>query len=83
MSPIPSVRILEDSLRRLGTDYIDFYITHRQPAIEAIPAVMDTLLTFKKEGKIRGIGISNATPRSSRPISAAARSTWCRSISAC
>ena len=53
---------LEDSLRRLGTDYIDFYITHRQPAIEAIPAVMDTLLTFKKEGKIRGIGISNATP---------------------
>ena len=52
---------LEDSLRRLGTDYIDVYITHRQPEVEDVPQVMDTLLSLKKEGKIRAIGISNAT----------------------
>ena len=52
---------LEDSLRRLGTDYIDVYITHRQPEVEEVPRLMDTLLSLKKEGKIRAIGISNAT----------------------
>lgn len=52
---------LEDSLRRLGTDYIDVYITHRQPDLAEVPQVMDTLLSLKKEGKIRAIGISNAS----------------------
>ena len=52
---------LEDSLRRLGTDYIDVYITHRQPPVDEVPQLMDTLLSLKKEGKIRAIGISNAT----------------------
>ena len=53
---------LEDSLRRLGTDYIDVYICHRQPPVEEAGQVMDTLLSFKKEGKIRAIGISNGSP---------------------
>jgi len=53
---------LEDSLRRLGTDYIDVYICHRQPAVEEVAPIMDTLATFKKEGKIRAIGISNGSP---------------------
>lgn len=53
---------LEDSLRRLGTDYIDVYIAHRQPPIGEVAGVMDSLLTFKKEGLIRAIGISNADP---------------------
>lgn len=53
---------LEDSLRRLGTDYIDVYICHRQPPVEEVAGIMDTLLSFKKEGKIRAIGISNGSP---------------------
>jgi methylglyoxal reductase len=53
---------LEGSLRRLNTDYIDIYITHRQPDDMAlIPEVYNTLSKFKKEGKIRAIGISNAS----------------------
>ena len=53
---------LEDSLRRLATDYIDIYIIHRQPDdIGQIPEVYDTLYGFQKEGKIRAIGISNAS----------------------
>lgn len=53
---------LEDSLRRLGTDYIDVYICHRQPPVEEVSGIMETLLSFKKEGKIRAIGISNGSP---------------------
>lgn len=52
---------LEDSLRRLGTDYIDVYISHRQPDPEDVPELMHTLMSLKKEGKIRAIGISNST----------------------
>jgi methylglyoxal reductase len=53
---------LEDSLRRLKTDYIDVYITHRQPAPDGVGEVAETLNTFLKEGKIRAIGLSNASP---------------------
>lgn len=54
---------LEDSLRRLKTDYIDIYIAHRQPDdIKEVELVCHTLAEFKKEGKIREIGLSNASP---------------------
>lgn len=53
---------LEESLTRLQTDYLDVYFTHRQPIDVPIEETMGALLQFKKEGKIRAIGISNATP---------------------
>ena len=53
---------LEASMQRLGTDYIDLYITHWQDPTTPIAQVMDTLLGLKKEGKIRAIGISNVSP---------------------
>ena len=54
---------LEDSLRRLGTDYIDLYIIHRQPDDpREVAQLMETLKSFQREGKIREIGISNASP---------------------
>ena len=53
---------LEGSLKRLNTDYIDIYITHRQPDdISLIPDIYNTLDKFLREGKIRAIGISNST----------------------
>lgn len=53
---------LEDSLRRLNTDYIDIFITHRQPDdIAEVEGVYETMAAFKKEGKIREIGLSNAS----------------------
>ena len=52
---------LEQSLRRLKTDYIDLYQTHWQDATTPIAETMQTLLDFKKEGKIRAIGASNAS----------------------
>jgi aryl-alcohol dehydrogenase-like predicted oxidoreductase len=53
---------IEDSLRRLRTDYIDLYQVHwpdpRVP-IEETAAALDELRT---EGKIRAIGVSNHSP---------------------
>jgi methylglyoxal reductase len=53
---------IEESLRRLGTDYIDLYITHWQDATTAIAETMDALLSLKDQGKIRAIGASNLNP---------------------
>ena len=52
---------IEQSLRRLQTDYIDLYQTHWQDATTPIAETMGALLELKKEGKIRAIGVSNAT----------------------
>lgn len=51
---------VEQSLSRLGTDYIDLYFTHWQDETTPIEETMDALLSLKKAGKIRAIGISNA-----------------------
>jgi methylglyoxal reductase len=52
---------LEISLRLLDTDYIDLYITHWQDPTTPVEETMSTLLELKDEGKIRAIGVSNAT----------------------
>lgn len=58
-----TIRIeLEDSLRRLDTDYIDLYHTHWQPMEPdkyPIEDAMQCLMKLKEEGKIRSIGVSN------------------------
>jgi aryl-alcohol dehydrogenase-like predicted oxidoreductase len=52
---------VEDSLFRLQTDTIDLYQTHWQEETTAIAESMGELLKLKQEGKIRAIGVSNAT----------------------
>jgi aryl-alcohol dehydrogenase-like predicted oxidoreductase len=51
---------LEGSLRRLGTDYVDLYLTHWQDVTTPIEDTMALLLDFKRQGKIRAIGACNA-----------------------
>lgn len=51
---------VEESLRRLGTDYIDVYQTHWQDSTTPISETMEALLELKEEGKIRAIGACNA-----------------------
>ncbi|MEY9560203.1 aldo/keto reductase [Sinorhizobium fredii] len=50
---------VEQSLRRLGTDYIDLYITHWQDATTPIEETVAALEELKRAGKIRAIGASN------------------------
>lgn len=52
-------RALEDSLRRLGTDYIDIYHLHGFDALTPIEEVQETLNVFVREGKVRYIACSN------------------------
>lgn len=52
---------VEASLKRLKTDVIDLYQTHWQDPTTPIERTMETLMELKREGKIRAIGVSNAT----------------------
>lgn len=52
---------IEESLRRLGTDYIDLYQTHWQDETTPVAETMGALLDLKREGKVRAIGVSNAS----------------------
>jgi aryl-alcohol dehydrogenase-like predicted oxidoreductase len=52
---------IEESLRRLKTDYIDLYQTHWQDSTTPTEDAMAELVKLKQEGKIRAIGCSNAT----------------------
>lgn len=54
-------RALESSLQRLGTDYIDLYYLHRIDPVTPIEETLDCLVELIKEGKIRHIGLSEAT----------------------
>jgi aryl-alcohol dehydrogenase-like predicted oxidoreductase len=50
---------LEDSLRRLQTDYIDIYQVHWPDPLVPIEEVALTLRELHEQGKIRAIGVSN------------------------
>lgn len=52
---------VERSLRRLQTDHIDLYQTHWQDPTTPISETMEALMELRQEGKIRAIGVSNAT----------------------
>ena len=52
---------VEQSLRRLRTDYIDHYITHWQDPTTPVDETMAALETLKRDGKIRSVGASNTS----------------------
>ncbi|WP_165078696.1 MULTISPECIES: aldo/keto reductase [unclassified Desulfovibrio] len=54
-------RSLEESLKRLGTDYVDLYYLHRVPEDCDLEAIADTLGALIREGLVRGWGLSQAT----------------------
>lgn len=50
---------LEESLRTLGVQCIDFYWLHRDDETKPVEEIIDILEKLKKEGKIRYYGLSN------------------------
>ena len=60
---------LNKSLERLGVENVDLFYIHRRDPRIPIEDVMETLLKFKKEGKIGGIGFSEISPSSLRRAS--------------
>jgi aryl-alcohol dehydrogenase-like predicted oxidoreductase len=53
---------IEDSLRRLATDYIDIYQVHWPDPVAPIEETARTLRELHEQGKIRAIGVSNYSP---------------------
>jgi aryl-alcohol dehydrogenase-like predicted oxidoreductase len=58
-SPARIRREVDESLRRLGTDYIDLYQVHWPDPLVPVQETAGALARLLKEGKIRAIGVSN------------------------
>jgi aryl-alcohol dehydrogenase-like predicted oxidoreductase len=56
------LREIEDSLRRLQTDYIDIYQVHWPDPLVPVEETALTLRELYEQGKIRAIGVSNYSP---------------------
>jgi aryl-alcohol dehydrogenase-like predicted oxidoreductase len=50
---------VDQSLKRLGTDWIDIYIAHREDPYTPIEETLDALDAVVRSGKVRYIGFSN------------------------
>ena len=50
---------IDDSLRRLRTDYIDIYQVHWPDPLVPIEETAEAMLTLYQQGRIRAIGVSN------------------------
>jgi len=53
------LRAVEDSLRRLQTDYIDLYQSHRDDPDTALDETLHAYAQLMEQGKVRAIGASN------------------------
>lgn len=58
---IQITRAVDDSLRRLQTDYIDLYQTHWPDHGARYEDLLEVLTELVKQGKVRAIGCSNET----------------------
>nr|WP_087573277.1 aldo/keto reductase [Sphingomonas sp. CDS-1] len=50
---------VDDSLRRLGTDWIDVYIVHREDPLTPLEETLEALDSIVRAGKVRYLGFSN------------------------
>lgn len=58
-SPHALTEALDNSLKRLGVDYIDLYQLHAPPSNNTIEAYMEEMAKVVKAGKVRAVGVCN------------------------
>ncbi|HEY0958483.1 MAG TPA: aldo/keto reductase [Novosphingobium sp.] len=76
------MQAVDDSLRRLGTDYIDLYQIHRWDPETPIEETMEALNDIVRAGKVRYIGASSMrTYQFQRAIAVARANGWARFVS--
>jgi aryl-alcohol dehydrogenase-like predicted oxidoreductase len=59
LSRVHIVQAVEDSLRRLRTDYIDLYLAHAPDDLTPIETTLRAMDDLVRQGKVRAIGCSN------------------------
>lgn len=64
--PVYVLQACEDSLKRLGTDYIDLYYQHRVDPDTPIEETVEAMAQLVKEGKVRYLGLSEASSETIR-----------------
>jgi aryl-alcohol dehydrogenase-like predicted oxidoreductase len=74
-------RAVEDSLQRLGTDYIDLYQLHRPDPEVPIADTLGALDELKRAGKVREIGCSNFSVEQMRQAESAVKPGAARFVS--
>lgn len=73
------VRAVEDSLRRLQTDRIDLYQSHKDDADTPVEETLEAYAGLVEAGKVRAIGASNfGAPRLEASLAASAAHGWPR-----
>lgn len=73
LKPDYVMRAVEDSLRRLQTDYIDLYQTHFDDLDTPVEDTLRVYATLVAQGKVRVIGASNISPERLRESLAVSR----------
>lgn len=56
------IKECEDSLKRLGTDYIDLYQIHWHDEVTPIHETFEAVAQLVKDGKVRNVGVCNYRP---------------------
>ncbi|MGA7259753.1 MAG: aldo/keto reductase [Stellaceae bacterium] len=76
------MREIDDSLRRLGTDYVDLYQIHRWDYDTPIEETLEALHDIVKAGKVRYIGASSMHAwQFARALGISERHGWTRFVS--
>ncbi|KAI0165102.1 Aldo/keto reductase-like protein [Hypoxylon sp. FL1284] len=60
-SPENCLASCEQSLRNLGTDYVDLFYVHRFDKVTPVEKTMEALVSLKDAGKIKNIGFSECS----------------------
>lgn len=61
LAPDAIRRAFDASLAKLGLDYVDLYLVHWPSKGMDLPAMFETLMKLKDEGRTRAIGVANFT----------------------
>jgi 2,5-diketo-D-gluconate reductase B len=59
LAPDPIRRAFDASLKKLRLDHVDLYLVHWPAKNMNLPAMFETLLKLKQEGRTRAIGVAN------------------------